>query len=47
MTRQTHDQLAKEYLEELLKHFGKVETGKNVPSEIQEIDLFFTPFDFD
>jgi hypothetical protein len=43
MTRQPHDELAKEYLEELLKPFGTVEIGKKVSSEVQEIDLFFTP----
>jgi hypothetical protein len=43
MTRQPHDELAKEYLEELLKPFGTVEIGKKVASEVQEIDLFFTP----
>ncbi|WP_322745925.1 hypothetical protein [Dolichospermum flos-aquae] len=37
MTRQVHDQLAKEYLKELLKPLGKVETSKDVKSEVQEI----------
>ncbi len=43
MTRQVHDQLAKEYLEELLKPLGKVETSKDVKSEVQEIDVWFVP----
>ena len=43
MTRQSHDQFAKEYLEELLTPFGTVEKAKNVKSETREIDLFFTP----
>jgi len=43
MTRQLHDQLAKEYLEELLKPLGKVETSKDVKSEVQEIDVWFVP----
>ena len=43
MTRQVHDQLAKEYLEELLKPLGKVETSKDVKSEVQEIDVLFVP----
>jgi hypothetical protein len=43
MTRQVHDQLAKEYLEELLKPLGKVETSKDVKSEVQEIDVWFIP----
>ncbi|BAZ86888.1 hypothetical protein [Dolichospermum compactum] len=45
MTRQPHDhdQLAKEYLEELLAPLGKVETSKDVKSEVQEIDVWFVP----
>ncbi len=43
MTRQVHDQLAKEYLEELLKPLGTVETSKDVKSEVQEIDVWFVP----
>lgn len=30
MTRQPHDQFAKEYLEELLTPLGKVETSRDV-----------------
>ncbi len=43
MTRQPHDQFAKEYLEELLTSLGKVETSKDVKSEVREIDLWFVP----
>ncbi|PSF30996.1 hypothetical protein C7H19_23510 [Aphanothece hegewaldii CCALA 016] len=41
MTRQPHDQFAKEYLEELLSPIGKVETSRDVRSEVQEIDVWF------
>ncbi|PSF30449.1 hypothetical protein C7H19_23930 [Aphanothece hegewaldii CCALA 016] len=43
MTRQPHDQFAKEYLEELLSPIGKVETSRDVRSEVQEIDVWFVP----
>jgi hypothetical protein len=43
MTRQPHDQLAKEYLEELLTPLGNVTTSKDVKSEVQEIDVWFVP----
>lgn len=43
MTRQPHDQFAKEYLEELLKYLGTVEIDKNVKSEVREIDIWFSP----
>jgi len=43
MTRQPHDQLAKEYLEELLTPLGEVKTSKDVKSEVQEIDVWFVP----
>jgi hypothetical protein len=43
MTRQLHDQLAKEYLEELLKPLGNVTISKDVKSEVQEIDVSFEP----
>ncbi len=43
MTRQPHDQFAKEYLEELLTSLGKVETSKDVKSEVREIDVWFVP----
>ncbi|MDJ0674093.1 MAG: hypothetical protein QNJ36_01610, partial [Calothrix sp. MO_167.B42] len=43
MTRQPHDQFAKEYLEELLTSLGRVETSKDVKSEVREIDVWFVP----
>ncbi|ELR98581.1 hypothetical protein [Gloeocapsa sp. PCC 73106] len=43
MTRQPHDQFAKEYLQELLTPLGKVETSRDVKSEIREIDVWFVP----
>jgi hypothetical protein len=43
MTRQPHDQLAKEYLEELLSPLGLVETSRDVRSEVTEIDVWFVP----
>jgi hypothetical protein len=43
MTRQPHDQFAKEYLEELLTSLGNVKTSKDVKSEVQEIDVWFVP----
>ncbi|MGB3205722.1 MAG: hypothetical protein WBB28_12095, partial [Crinalium sp.] len=39
MTRQSHDQFAKEYLEELLAPLGTIKQSKKVKSEIQEIDV--------
>jgi hypothetical protein len=44
MTRQPHDQFAKEYLEELLTSIGTIKKSKKVKSEVQEIDVFFEPF---
>jgi hypothetical protein len=43
MTRQPHDQFAKEYLQELLTPLGQVEISKDVSSEVREIDLWFEP----
>ncbi len=43
MTRQSHDQFAKEYLEELLAPLGTIKPSKKVKSEIQEIDVLFEP----
>ncbi|NES82164.1 MAG: hypothetical protein F6K10_12615 [Moorea sp. SIO2B7] len=42
MTRQPHDQFAKDYLEELLTPLGKVDISKNVTSEVREIDVWFS-----
>jgi hypothetical protein len=44
MTRFIYDDFAKQFLEELLIKFGLVELSKKISSEVQEIDLFFTPF---
>lgn len=43
MTRQPHDQFAKQYLEELLTPFGTVEVSREVPGEVRQIDLWFAP----
>lgn len=43
MTRTPHDQFAKEYLEELLSLLGRVETSRDVASEVREIDVYFVP----
>jgi hypothetical protein len=43
MTRFVHDKFAKDYLEELLKSYGKVEISKDILGEIKEIDVLFTP----
>jgi hypothetical protein len=43
MTRQPHDQFAKQYLEELLAPLGTVETSRDVPSEVRQIDVWFVP----
>lgn len=43
MTREAHGQFAKEYLEELLKPLGQVDIGKDVKSEVREIDIWFVP----
>ncbi|MDB9513451.1 hypothetical protein PN499_19840 [Kamptonema animale CS-326] len=43
MTRQPHDQFAKQYLEELLTPFGTVEISREVPGEVRQIDLWFAP----
>ncbi len=43
MTRQLHDQFAKEYLEELLAPLGQVETSRDVSPEIRQVDVWFVP----
>jgi hypothetical protein len=43
MTRFIHDRFAKEYLEELLSPMGTVNVGRDVTSEVREIDVYFTP----
>ena len=44
MTRQSHDQFAKEYLEELLTPLGTIKKSEKVKSEVQEIDVWFELF---
>lgn len=43
MTRFVHDQLAKQYLAELLSPLGEVETSRDVPGEVRQIDIWFAP----
>ena len=43
MTRQIHDQFAKEFLEELLAPLGTIKKSDKVKSEVQEIDVWFEP----
>ena len=43
MTRQQHDQFAKQYLEELLSPLGTVEISREVTDEVRQIDIFFSP----
>jgi hypothetical protein len=43
MTRQPHDQFAKQYLEELLSPFGKVEVSREITDEVRQVDILFSP----
>jgi hypothetical protein len=43
MTQTPHDQLAKQYLEEFLAPFGKVERQYEVPGEAKYVDVWFVP----
>ena len=43
MTRQPHDQFAKQYLKELLEPLGTVEISREIPGETLQIDLMFQP----
>lgn len=43
MTRQAHDQFAKQYLAELLAPIGEVETSRDVSSEVRQVDVSFVP----
>ncbi|ACK71334.1 hypothetical protein PCC7424_2930 [Gloeothece citriformis PCC 7424] len=43
MTRQPHDQFAKQYLEELLSPLGTVEISREVSDETRPVDVFFSP----
>jgi len=44
MTRFIHDLFAKEFLEELLSPLGTVNIGRDVTSEVREIDVYFSFF---
>lgn len=44
MIRFIHDKFAKDYLEELLKPYGQVDTSEKILGEIKEIDVLFTFF---
>jgi len=39
MSRQAHDELAKEYLEALLSPVGTVKTSQKIRSEVLEVDV--------
>ncbi|MBP0008511.1 MULTISPECIES: hypothetical protein [unclassified Roseofilum] len=43
MTRQPHDQFAKQYLKELLEPLGEVNISREIPGETLWIDLIFEP----
>jgi hypothetical protein len=43
VTRQPHDQFAKQYLKELLEPLGTVEISREIPGETLAIDLIFEP----
>jgi len=43
MSRQAHDELAKEYLEALLSPLGNVKTSQKIRSEVLEVDVWFEP----
>ena len=43
MTRQPHDQFAKQYLAELLAPLGQVETSREVSGEVRQVDVSFIP----
>jgi hypothetical protein len=42
MTRQPHDQFAKQYLQELLSPFGNVEVSREVTDEVRQVDILFS-----
>lgn len=44
MTRQQHDQFAKQYLEDLLSPLGTVEVSREVTDEVRQVDIFFLLF---
>jgi hypothetical protein len=44
MTRLIHDRFAKDYLSEILAPLGAVSPGREISSEVRQIDVYFTPF---
>lgn len=42
MTKFPHDEFAKEYLSELCKDYGKVESDKLIRSEGRRVDILFS-----
>ncbi len=45
MTRTAYYQFAKQYLEELLAYLGQVQTSRDIPSEVRQVDVYFVPSD--
>jgi hypothetical protein len=45
MTQTPHDQLAKQYLEEFLAPYGRIERQYEVPGEAKYVDVWFIPED--
>lgn len=43
MTRQPHDQFARQYLKKLLSPFGKVEISREVAEEVRPVGMYFSP----
>jgi hypothetical protein len=43
MTRQPHDQFAKQYLAELLAPLGEVNVSREVSGEVRQVDVWFAP----
>jgi hypothetical protein len=43
MTRLIYDKFSKDFLEELLKPYGKVNPAKEIADEIRQVDVWFTP----
>ena len=43
MSQFPHDDFVKEYLPELIKDYGIVDSGKKIASQTKEIDVFFQP----
>lgn len=43
MTKQPHDQFAKQYLKGLLAPLGTVESSRDVMTEVQQVDVWFEP----